>query len=92
MKTAVKLDEALVKKAMRTTKDTAASLKRAIAKKTSVELDDELVRKAMELTNITTKDQLLNTALKELVRYYRNMQMLDYKDSGVWEGEMRATL
>jgi Arc/MetJ family transcription regulator len=61
--------------------------------RTNVDLDDVLVKKAMRLTKISTKKALLNKALEELVKSNTRKNILDYMDSGIWEGnlkEMRA--
>jgi len=62
--------------------------------RTNIELDDVLVKKAMRITKISTKKALINKALEELVKSNARKGMLEYIDSGVWEGslkEMRAT-
>ena len=62
--------------------------------RTNVDLDDVLVKKAMKITQISTKKALINKALEELIKSNSRKGMLDYIDSGVWEGslkEMRAT-
>jgi Arc/MetJ family transcription regulator len=61
--------------------------------RTNIELDDVLVEKAMKITQITTKKAVINKALEELVKSYSRKEMLDYFNSGIWEGnlkEMRA--
>jgi Arc/MetJ family transcription regulator len=61
--------------------------------RTNIELDDVLVKKAMRITKIPTKKALINKALEELIKSNARKGMLEYIDSGVWEGslkEMRA--
>jgi Arc/MetJ family transcription regulator len=61
--------------------------------RTNVELDDVLVKKAMKITRISTKKALINKALEELIKSNSRKGMLEYIDSGIWEGnlkEMRA--
>ena len=61
--------------------------------RTNVELDDVLVSKAMELTKISTKKAVVQKALEELVNSNTRKGILEFIDSGVWEGnlkEMRA--
>ena len=61
--------------------------------RTNIELDDVLIKKAMKITQISTKKALVNKALEELVKSYSRKEMLNYIDSGIWEGnlkEMRA--
>jgi len=62
--------------------------------RTNVDLDDVLVKKAMKITKISTKKALINKALEELIKSSSRKGMLEYIDSGIWEGdlkEMRAT-
>jgi Arc/MetJ family transcription regulator len=56
--------------------------------RTNIELDDVLVKKAMELTKISTKKDLVNKALEELIKSYSRKKMLKYIDSGIWEGDL----
>jgi len=61
--------------------------------RTNIELDEVLVKKAMRITKITTKKALINKALEELIKSNARKGMLEYINSGVWEGslkEMRA--
>jgi len=61
--------------------------------RTNIELDDVLVKKAMKITRISTKKALVNKALEELIKSNSRKGMLEYINSGVWEGnlkEMRA--
>ena len=61
--------------------------------RTNVELDDVLVMKAMELTKIPTKKALIHKALEELIKSNTRKEILNYMDSGIWEGsltEMRS--
>jgi len=62
--------------------------------RTNVELDDALVKKAMKITKVTTKKALINIALEELIKSNSRKGILEFIDSGIWEGdlkEMRAT-
>jgi Arc/MetJ family transcription regulator len=58
--------------------------------RTNVELDDALVKKAMKITRITTKKALINKALEELIKSNSRKEMLEYIDSGIWEGNLKA--
>ena len=61
--------------------------------RTNIELDENLVKQAMDLTKITTKKALVHKALEELVRANIRKEILKYKNTGIWEGdlsEMRA--
>jgi len=45
--------------------------------RTNVELDDALVEEAFQLTSARTKKDLLNLALKELIRARKKKSLLD---------------
>jgi Arc/MetJ family transcription regulator len=45
--------------------------------RTNINLDDELVEEAFRLTNIRTKKELVNLALKELIRSRKKLNLLD---------------
>ncbi len=45
--------------------------------RTNIVLDDELVAEAMKLTGASTKREVVNLALAELVRRHRQRDMLD---------------
>jgi len=55
----------------------------------NIELDDVLVKKAMKITKISTKKALINKALEELINSNSRKGMLEYIDSGVWEGNLK---
>ena len=57
--------------------------------RTNVELDDVLLNKAMELTQIHTKKAVIHKALEELVKTNTRKELLEYIDSGVWEGNLK---
>jgi Arc/MetJ family transcription regulator len=45
--------------------------------RTNIELDDELVAEAMRLTGATTKREVVDTALRELIRSKKKKDLLD---------------
>jgi len=57
--------------------------------RTNIELDDVLVKKAMKITQISTKKALINKALEELIRSNTRKGMLEYFNSGIWEGDLK---
>jgi Arc/MetJ family transcription regulator len=59
--------------------------------RTNVDLDDALVKKAMKLTKSATKKALLNKALEELIKSNTRKSILEYMDSGIWEGNLKET-
>jgi Arc/MetJ family transcription regulator len=52
-------------------------------------LDDVLVKKAMKITQISTKKALINKALEELIKSNSRKGMLEYFNSGIWEGDLK---
>ncbi len=62
--------------------------------RTNVVLDDRLVKEAMKLTGKKTKRELIDHALRELVRRQKRLALLDLRGKIHWEGdldEMRRT-
>ena len=57
--------------------------------RTNVELDDVLVNRAMELTKIPTKKAVIHKALEELIKANTRKGILEFIDSGVWEGNLK---
>ncbi|MDS3859636.1 type II toxin-antitoxin system VapB family antitoxin [Thermosynechococcaceae cyanobacterium BACA0444] len=45
--------------------------------KTNIDLDEELVAEAFRLTQVRTKKELVNLALKELIRSRKKLNLLD---------------
>jgi len=56
--------------------------------RTNIELDEKLVKEAMKLTNKKTKKELVNYALKELVRKEKRKKLLDLEGKVEWAGEL----
>lgn len=44
---------------------------------TNIEIDDELIEEAFRLTNLRTKKEVVNLALKELIRQRKKRNLLD---------------
>jgi Arc/MetJ family transcription regulator len=57
--------------------------------RTNIELDDVLVKKAMKITQISTKKALINRALEELIKSNTRKGMLEFFNSGIWEGDLK---
>jgi Arc/MetJ family transcription regulator len=57
--------------------------------RTNVDLDDTLVKEAMKITRISTKKALINKALEELIKSNSRKEMLEYINSGIWEGNLK---
>ena len=61
--------------------------------KTTLDLDEQLLTEAQTLTQTESKQEVINLALKTLVRDLRRRQMLKLRGTVLWEGnldEMRA--
>jgi len=57
-------------------------------KRTNVVLDEELVGKGMRLTGINTQKELIDYALRELVRRKEQKRILRFKGKITWEGDL----
>ena len=65
--------------------------------RTNIVLDDELVAEAMKLTGAKTKREVVNRALRELVKRYRQRKILDLVGEDLLDpdydvGEMRRRM
>ncbi len=56
--------------------------------RTNIELDEKLVNEAMKLTRKTTKKEVVNYALEELVRKLKRKKMLRLKGKVEWIGDL----
>ena len=57
-------------------------------KRTNVVLDEELIGKGMRLTGINTQKDLIDYALRELVRRKEQKRILRLKGKISWEGDL----
>lgn len=57
--------------------------------RTVVDLQDELVKKALKLTGLTKKVELVNLALKQLIRQKEIEEVLNLKGTVKWTGNLR---
>ncbi len=58
--------------------------------RTSIYIDETLVRKARELTRLKTKREIVDKALKLLVRSESRKGILTYFGTGIWRGDLKA--
>ena len=58
--------------------------------RTNVVIDDELMAEAMEVTGIGTKREVIDTALRMLVRLERQRAVLALEGTVAWEGDLGA--
>jgi Arc/MetJ family transcription regulator len=56
--------------------------------RTNVVLDDKLVQSCLELTGLKTRRQLIDHALKELLRHEKQKKILELKGTIEWEGNL----
>lgn len=56
--------------------------------RTNINLDDRLVRKGMEITGLRTKRELVDLALRELVRKEDQKSILSLEGAIRWEGSL----
>ncbi len=56
--------------------------------RTNIVIDDELMRRALETTGIRTKREVVETALRLLVRLRDQEQIRSAKGRLAWEGDL----
>jgi len=59
--------------------------------RTNIELDEKLVNEALKLTDIKTKKELVNYALRELVRKIKRKKLLELEGKVEWTGDLHET-
>jgi Arc/MetJ family transcription regulator len=57
--------------------------------RTNIVIDDRLVKKGMKYTGITTKKNLVDHALRELIRRKERKGLLTLKGKLEWEGDLK---
>lgn len=56
--------------------------------RTNIEIDDELMTDAMRLTGIGTKREVVELALRVLLRVERQKDIRDFRGKFQWEGDL----
>jgi Arc/MetJ family transcription regulator len=56
--------------------------------RTNIDLDDALVKQAMEISGQNTKKAAINTILSEYIRKYNQKNILKYRGTKIWEGDL----
>ncbi len=56
--------------------------------RTNIILDNEMVEEAKRLTSLKTKKEVVDLALKELVKQMRQKKLLTLRRKGLWEGNL----
>jgi Arc/MetJ family transcription regulator len=59
--------------------------------RTNIVIDDYLIRQAMQLTGITTKREVVDTALRILVRLEKQKAVLALEGQVPWEGDLESS-
>lgn len=62
--------------------------KKSKMKRTNIELDDTLVKEGLKLTGVVTKKELINQAVKDLVRREKQKEILKFKGKIDWVGDL----
>jgi len=57
-------------------------------KRTNIVLDEALVKQALELTGIKTQKDLVDHALRQLVRRESQLELLRLRGKVAWEGDL----
>lgn len=55
---------------------------------TNIDIDDALIREAMALGGIKTKKAVVKKALETFIRQMRQKELLNYRGSGIWNGDL----
>jgi Arc/MetJ family transcription regulator len=56
--------------------------------RTNIVLNTELVQTALRMTGLKTRRELVDYALRELVRHQQQMKLLELKGKIDWEGDL----
>ncbi|MGB3552668.1 MAG: type II toxin-antitoxin system VapB family antitoxin [Candidatus Binatus sp.] len=58
--------------------------------RTNINIDDRLLSQARKLTRLRTKREVVQRALELLVETETRKDILRYRGSGVWQGDLKA--
>ncbi|MCA9433935.1 MAG: type II toxin-antitoxin system VapB family antitoxin [Candidatus Omnitrophica bacterium] len=58
--------------------------------RTNVVLDDELVKKCLAATGLKTRRELIDYALREVLRHKNQRRLLELKGRVNWEGDLET--
>ncbi len=56
--------------------------------RTNIVLDEKLVKESMAATGIKTRRELVDFALREIIRHAEQIQLLKLKGKITWEGDL----
>lgn len=57
--------------------------------RTNIVIEEELIKKALEYTGLKTKKEVVNFALRELIRRKERKDILRFKGKLRWEGDLK---
>ena len=57
--------------------------------RTNIDLNDKLIKEAMKISDCHTKKEVVNFALKELVKRLKRKGILKFMGSDCWEGNLQ---
>ena len=58
--------------------------------RTNIDLDDKLIKEAMKISDYRTKKEVVNFALRELVKRLKRKNILKFMGTGCWEGNLEG--
>ena len=58
--------------------------------RTTIVIDDDLMDEAMQVTGIKSKREVVDTALRKLVRLERQRSLLELEGTVEWQGDLGA--
>ena len=58
--------------------------------RTNIVLDEELVAEVKSLTSLKTKREVVDLALREILKQLRRKRLLAIRREGLWEGNLAA--
>jgi len=61
---------------------------RHMTTRTNIVIDDNMVEEAKKLTSLKTKKEVVDFALRELIRQLRKKKLLTLRHKGLWEGDL----
>ncbi len=56
--------------------------------RTNIVIEEELIKKGLEYTGLKTKKEVVNFALRELIRRKERKEILQFKGKLHWEGDL----
>ncbi len=60
-------------------------------KRTNIVIDEKLIKAGLKATGLKTQRELVDFALRELLRLNRQKDLLKYRGTVVWEGNLEES-